>query len=73
MESRSIVLSKRPDERQMPTRSIDLTAREAKVLYDHQSWECDRLQDGGTIPPQHWRTAAEKLRRFLEAWTNENV
>jgi hypothetical protein len=56
------------DELLRPTRSLDLTRNEATILYEEIRDECDRCSDGGSIPPQHWRTAANKLQRFLRAW-----
>lgn len=56
------------DERLKPTLPINLTQNEARVLYEEIADECDRCSDGGSIPPQHWRTAANKLQQFLKEW-----
>jgi hypothetical protein len=52
-----------------PIRPLNLTRNEARALYEKISDECDECADAGSIPPQHWRTAANKLQRFLREWT----
>lgn len=56
------------DELQMPTRPLDLTLNEARSLYLEIDDACDECADRGSIPPQHWRTATNKLQQFLKEW-----
>jgi hypothetical protein len=54
------------DERTQPTRPLELTRNEARFIYEEIRDECDRCSDGGSIPPQHWRTAVNKLQEFAK-------
>lgn len=56
------------DELLMPARPLDLTLNEAHALHERIDTACDECSDGGSIPPQHWRTAANKLQAFLREW-----
>lgn len=56
------------DERLKPTRPLELTRLEAAVLRDMMGDLCDGVSDGGSIPPQHWRTAVNKLDSFIRGW-----
>lgn len=56
------------DERLKPALPLHLTQNEARALYDQIADECDMCSDCGSIPPQHWRTAATKLQHFLREW-----
>lgn len=64
-------LHQRRDEQTAPTRSIDLTFNEARILYDEIGDLCDSTADGGSIPPQAWRTAFNKLSKFVSEWDLE--